>query len=134
MKTQESMLIDHFLAGGKITQLEALQKYGVGRLASRICDLKHDGYRIESAYRTVRKADGSEANVKEYWMEPGKYAYMRTVKVMEGLEAVQAEDLTVRIIWEGLEIASAKALRIMDQIDMHKLAINAFKEASSSNG
>ena len=35
-----------------ITALEAILKYGCGRLSARIWDLRHEGYRIESDFET----------------------------------------------------------------------------------
>ena len=44
--TQEQRVIEYIRETGSITQLEALQQLGVMRLASRISDLKRQGYAI----------------------------------------------------------------------------------------
>ena len=44
--TQRDRIIRHMLDYGSITSLEAVQEYGIMRLASRISDLKREGYDI----------------------------------------------------------------------------------------
>lgn len=46
--TQKEMINDHLETYGSITPVQALQEYGVMRLAARIADIKEDGYAIES--------------------------------------------------------------------------------------
>jgi hypothetical protein len=46
-KTQEQMLIRDLEKGKSITALEALNRYGCFRLASRIFDLKKQGWKID---------------------------------------------------------------------------------------
>ena len=46
VKTQCEMVLDWLQERGKITSLEAMVELGVGRLASRIWDLKKQGYSI----------------------------------------------------------------------------------------
>lgn len=67
MKTkQTTMILEHLKTGRGLTQLEALNMYGVGRLASRIHDLKAAGYEITAQTVRVVKANGETANVCEY--------------------------------------------------------------------
>lgn len=51
-----------------ITQRDALG-IGVYRLASRISDLRREGYRIRTQMEPVRKADGSKTNIARYVLE-----------------------------------------------------------------
>lgn len=44
--TQNDRILRHMRDIGSITQLEAISEYGIMRLASRISDLKRDGYEI----------------------------------------------------------------------------------------
>lgn len=46
--TQNDMILEHFRQIGSITAAEAMQKYGIGRLAARIADLRKAGYKIVS--------------------------------------------------------------------------------------
>lgn len=64
--TQLQILKKHFAKrGAKLTQLEALIKYGVGRLASRIQDLESDGYQFAHNMIAVQSRNG-RARVAEY--------------------------------------------------------------------
>lgn len=45
-KTQCEMVLEWLQKHGRITSLEAMVELGVGRLASRIWDLKKEGYPI----------------------------------------------------------------------------------------
>ena len=45
--TQETAILDYLKSGGKLTSLEALDKFKCFRLASRISDLKRHGYSID---------------------------------------------------------------------------------------
>ena len=46
MVNQKNMIINHIAEFGSITPIDAENKYGIMRLASRISDLKKDGYII----------------------------------------------------------------------------------------
>ena len=64
--TQNQRIIDYMEIHGTITQLEALQKLGIMRLASRISDLRRKGYSIESEMVTVENRYGEKCRVKRY--------------------------------------------------------------------
>ncbi len=51
--------------GEPITSLDALERYGCMRLASRISELKRKGFPIRS--RFIRTGKGKQ--VKEYWLD-----------------------------------------------------------------
>jgi helix-turn-helix protein len=46
--TQTQQIRQHLLRHNSITPLEALRKYGVFRLAARICDLRSDGFSVQT--------------------------------------------------------------------------------------
>lgn len=50
--TQCDRIIRHLNDYGTITAMEAMQDYGIMRLASRISDLKKKGYQISSETQT----------------------------------------------------------------------------------
>ena len=52
--TQNQRVLDYIKEFGSITQLEALRDLGVMRLASRISDLRRQGYNIVSERETVK--------------------------------------------------------------------------------
>lgn len=51
---------------GSITQLEALRDLGVFRLASRISDLKKQGYVITGKMEAVKNRYGEDCYIKRY--------------------------------------------------------------------
>lgn len=65
---QVDMILNHLETIGPLTQLEALQKYGCGRLGARVWDLRHAGFPIKTRYKKVQKANGDYANVAEYYI------------------------------------------------------------------
>lgn len=64
--TQNQRILDYIAEFGSITQLEALQDLGVMRLASRISDLKRQGYNIISSIDVVKNRYGESCRVKRY--------------------------------------------------------------------
>lgn len=53
--TQNEQILAHLRTGESITAIKAAYLYGVGRLASRIDDLKNDGHKIERRLIRVGK-------------------------------------------------------------------------------
>lgn len=66
MKTQSEMILEYLQSGRTLTQLEALNRFGCARLASRIHELREDGHNIATRSITVDRAHGGKANVTEY--------------------------------------------------------------------
>lgn len=66
--TQNQRILDYINEFGSITQLEALQDLGVMRLASRISDLKSQGYPITSNIEAVKNRYGEQCHIKRYRM------------------------------------------------------------------
>ena len=54
---------------GSITTYEAFTEYGITRLASRICDLKKDGYRIGKSFETAKNRYGEPVSFCRYLLE-----------------------------------------------------------------
>ena len=54
LTTQKAMILSHLLRFGSIEPLTALREYGCMRLASRINDLKRDGYAIRTEKMTSK--------------------------------------------------------------------------------
>lgn len=67
--TQNMRVLDYMDKHGGITQIEALRDCGVMRLASRISDLKKQGYPITSRMHAVQNRWGETCYVKRYSME-----------------------------------------------------------------
>lgn len=64
--TQNERILRYIDEFGSITQLEALKDLGVMRLASRISDLRKQGYPIESTVETVKNRYGEPCYIKRY--------------------------------------------------------------------
>ena len=64
--TQNERILSYIEENGSITQLEALTELGVMRLASRISDLKRQGYNIISKTETVKNRFDEKCSVKRY--------------------------------------------------------------------
>ena len=70
--TQAERVLDYIEQFGSITQLEALKDLGVMRLASRISDLKKQGYPITSNVETVKNRFGENCYIKRYSLKGGE--------------------------------------------------------------
>lgn len=64
--TQAQRVIDYIREFGSITQYEAFKDLGVMRLASRISDLKRNGYKIQSETEAVNNRFGEKCYIKRY--------------------------------------------------------------------
>ena len=53
LSTQKAAILQHLKQHHGITALEALKRYGIFRLASRVYDLKWDGHPVQSRFVTV---------------------------------------------------------------------------------
>lgn len=65
-ETQCQMIKNHLDKYGHITPVEALNEYGVMRLASRMSDLKKEGYLFSSEKVKVRNRRGEMCSVCLY--------------------------------------------------------------------
>ena len=70
--TQTEKILRHMRAFGSITSLEAMNEYGIMRLASRISDLKKQGYPITSTVETVKNRFGENCYIKRYSLREGE--------------------------------------------------------------
>ena len=64
--TQTERVLEYIDEFGSITQIEALRDLGVMRLASRISDLKRQGYPIISNIEAVKNRSGENCHIKRY--------------------------------------------------------------------
>ena len=68
---QKQRILEYLQAGGSLTALEALQRFGASRLASRISDLiVNEGHtEIKKEFIQVQTANG-KARVVRYFIDP----------------------------------------------------------------
>lgn len=64
--TQTERIIEYLETHDNITQFEALSELGILRLASRVNDLRRQGYNIVSRRVTVHNRYGEKCNVACY--------------------------------------------------------------------
>lgn len=64
--TQNEIIIRHLKTFGRITPVEAMNEYGIMRLASRIHDLKQEGYRISSENKVSINRFGEKVHYASY--------------------------------------------------------------------
>ncbi len=64
--TQNQRILDYMSENGSITQIQALSELGVMRLASRVSDLKKQGYPITSDVVPVKNRYDETCYIKRY--------------------------------------------------------------------
>ena len=69
--TQNERILNYIEEYGSITQLDALRDLGVMRLASRMSDLRRQGYNIISETETVMNRYGESCHIKRYSLGEG---------------------------------------------------------------
>lgn len=69
--TQNQRVIAYLEQFGSITQLEALRDLSIMRLASRISDLRKQGFPIESSTEAVENRWGEKCYIKRYRLVKG---------------------------------------------------------------
>ena len=68
--SQTKTIYNHLLAGNTLTSMDALRRFGVARLASRICDIERQtGVTPKRRRIQVTNRYGKEVWVNEYWIE-----------------------------------------------------------------
>lgn len=67
--TQCDKVLEYMKTFGSITQLEALHDIGCMRLASRISDLRQQGYPIGRRIKTSKNRYGDSVSFAEYYLE-----------------------------------------------------------------
>lgn len=67
--TQNQRILDYIEEFGGITQFEALSELGVMRLASRVSDLKRQGFPIVSKVVPVKNRYGEVCHIKSYSLQ-----------------------------------------------------------------
>lgn len=65
-RTQAERVLDYIREFGSITQLDALRDLGVMRLASRVSDLRKQGYDIRGKHIAVENRYGEKCHIKQY--------------------------------------------------------------------
>ena len=67
--TQCDRILRHLESGGSLTAAQAMQEYGIYRLASRINGLKKQGIPIRKRQGKSKNRYGEKVNYAEYYLE-----------------------------------------------------------------
>lgn len=67
--TQKEMIRNHLDTFGSITPLDAMKEYSIMRLASRMADLKRDGYRFKVVTEKSKNVFGKSVAYARYVKE-----------------------------------------------------------------
>lgn len=67
--TQCERIVEYIKQNGSITAREAMTFLGIMRLASRIADLKADGYEIQTETEYTKNRFGEKTHYARYFME-----------------------------------------------------------------
>lgn len=67
--TQCERVLKYIETHGSITNRDAMLDFGCQRLASRIHDLKRQGYEIKSKYETDKNRYGESTSYKRYYLD-----------------------------------------------------------------
>ena len=79
--TQWERILRHLEDFGSITSLEAMTEYGIMRLASRIADLKGQGYDIVSERGSSKNRYGETTSFSVYRLKKHQIVKVRKVEV-----------------------------------------------------
>lgn len=72
--TQCERVLRHLKERGEISQLTALEQYGIMRLSSRIADLKRDGHIISVSFKSGKNRYGERTQWAVYRLERARDA------------------------------------------------------------
>ena len=64
--TQKELIVEHLYEYGSITPLDALREYGIMRLASRMADLKADGFLFHVVTEKSKNRRGEPVHYARY--------------------------------------------------------------------
>lgn len=67
-QTHEKMILDYMRKHGSITAMDAIRDFGCMRLASRVSDLRWDGYNIETVMESGKNRQGETVRYARYYL------------------------------------------------------------------
>lgn len=65
--TQQKLILAHLATYGSITPFEAFTEYGITKLATRISELKKQGYQFTSVMVEQKNRFGQPVRFMQYW-------------------------------------------------------------------
>ena len=67
-QSHEKMILDYIRKHGSITAMDAIREFGCMRLASRVSDLRDDGYNIETVLEVGKNRQGDSVRYARYYL------------------------------------------------------------------
>ena len=67
--TQRARILDYMEQFGRISPMEAFMDLGITKLATRISEMKADGFEFHSEYMTSKNRFGTPVRYMRYWLE-----------------------------------------------------------------
>lgn len=67
-QTHEKMILRYMRKHGSITAMDAIRDFGCMRLASRVSDLRWDGYNIETVMEVGKNRQGETVRYARYYL------------------------------------------------------------------
>ena len=101
--TQVQKIMRHFQLVGSITTLQAVQEYGILRLASRIWDIKQLGFRIEDCIVESTNRFGERVHFKKYWLHKCEHCGNRGWVFEPMVDAKEPCTCAIGKKWGGLD-------------------------------
>lgn len=71
-KTQREKVLDYMREWGSITPLDALREFGCMRLATRVFELKQQGYNIVTVIENAENKNGEPVHYARYVLKEDK--------------------------------------------------------------
>jgi hypothetical protein len=71
-ETQRVKILKYLREYGSITPLEALREFSCMRLATRIFELKEDGYKIKTVIEKAENKSGEPVHYARYYLQEDK--------------------------------------------------------------
>lgn len=70
--TQRDKIIAYIKKHGSITPLDALREFSCMRLATRVFELKEDGYKIKTVIEKAKNKNGEPVHYARYFLQEDK--------------------------------------------------------------
>ena len=67
--TQEDRVLGYIFKNGSITSLEAIQEFGITRLSARIYNLRKEGFKIKTDFKSEKNRYGDIVKFAIYSIE-----------------------------------------------------------------
>ena len=67
-QTHEKMILQYMRKHGSITAMDAIRDFGCMRLASRVSDLRWNGYNIETVMEVGKNRQGETVRYARYYL------------------------------------------------------------------